>query len=374
MLNRRTLISALPSALAITSLGFPALVRAAPTRTIGLTLPLTGVQASVGREMKEAYELAFATSKAPFKLRFLDDESKADIAAENIKSLCADPTVVAASGIVGTPHAQACAPIAAEAGLPLVGIRSGAQSLRSGNNTIWHLRASFEEELTYIVRDAKGRSNGGLVVVFSDDSFGKSSKDWMLSEMKRMGVKEVLTLSVDREGTQVVDVCQKVAAALDGMQEMPSIALLMITKPMIAATKELRLKHRVVSPILAMSFTANSTVTSEQDKGLVGLGVIIAFPLPRTSRNTASTLFCTEVTAAGKEHLVESLTSYEAWFYAKTLTALAGAEKREDAVARLSRPLPVPGLGYTAEFDTSKVGFRFLGMAYKATNGKMRAI
>ena len=271
MMRRRTLLSALPASMVCATLGAPALVRAAPAKTIGLSLPLTGVQAAIGKEMKEAYEIAFAEAENPFKLKILDDQSKAEVAADNMKSLCGDASIIAVSGIVGTPHAQACAPIAMEASMPLIGIRSGARSLRNNDNSIWHLRTSFEDEITFIVSDTAGRGKGSLIVIYSDDSFGKSSKDWMLAEMKRLNVKEVLTLPIDREGAQVTEVCQKIRNSLAGLQEMPSIALLMITKPMVAATKELRIKHKIANPILAMSFTANTTVTSEQDQGLVGL-------------------------------------------------------------------------------------------------------
>ena len=374
MLTRRTIIASAAPVAASCIFGMPALVRAAPTRSIGLTLPLTGVQASVGKEMKEAYEMAMELSSSPFKLKILDDESKAEAAAVNMQSLSSDSTVIAVSGIVGTPHAQACAPIAAKAGLPVIGIRSGARSLRTQDNTIWHLRATFEDEITYIVKDAAGRGNGGIIVVFSDDSFGKSSKDWMHSEMKRLGVKEILTISVDRDGTQVPDVCTKISASLKGLAEMPSIALLMITKPMVAATKELRTKHKIVGPILAMSFTANTAVTSEQDPGLVGLGVITAFPLPRSSMSSGPTRFRKEIALVNKPHLADSLTAYEAWFYGKTLAALSGVEKREEVISRISRRLSLPDVEENIAFDSTKVGFHYLGMAYKSFTGKLRAL
>lgn len=380
MLRRRSLIT-LPLAMAGSALAVPSLVhsasRPAPSpsaKFIGLSLPLTGVQSSVGNEMREAYEISLNASGNPFKFKVLDDQSNADTCAENIKAFAADAGVIAASGIVGTPHALACAPIAASAGLPLVGIRSGARALRNGDNSIWHLRASFEEEITFMVRDAKGRGEGGMVVVYSDDAFGKSSRDFMLLEMKRLGVKEILTIAVDRDGKQVSEVCAKIRGSLSGLKDMPAIALLMITKPMIAATKELRLAHKLISPILAMSFTANTAVTSEQDTGLAGLGIITAYPLPRTNLSPASIQFRQEVTEAGKAHLVESLTAYEAWFYGKTLAALAGAETREQVSLRLSRLTTVAEITQPISFDGAKVGYRYLGMAYKSTTGKLRSV
>ena len=48
--------------------------------------------------------------------------------------------VVALSGIVGTPHAEAGLKAAKAGGLPVVGIRSGARHLRNGEPTVFHLR------------------------------------------------------------------------------------------------------------------------------------------------------------------------------------------------------------------------------------------
>lgn len=372
MIARRSLLACLPP-MALTMALCNSAAAAPPTRrTIGLSLPLTGVQGSVGREMMEAYEVAMKSAGAPFKLQVLDDQSTPESAANNVRTFCADPSVVAVSGIVGTPHAQACAPIAAAARMPVIGIRSGARVLRTPDNSIWHLRASFEEEITYIAQDAVGRGKGGMVVVFSDDSFGKASRDWMLSEMKRLGIEEVLAIAVDRDGASVPAVCEKVAAAINGRQGVTSIALLMITKPMVAAAKELRQKHKIFNPVFAMSFTANTLVTREQDAGLVGLGIITAFPLPRVSLSGGSVQFRKEMLQAKQDSLLESLTAYEAWFYGKTLSALAGAESREEVIARLEKGISLANFNRLIAFDGEKVGYRHIGMAYKSATGKLR--
>lgn len=172
MICRRNAIGALVGA----CMGFPAIVRAAPTHKIGISLPLSGVQAEVGQEMRQGYELAFSTAGMPFQLVFVDDASKAENAAENMRSFAGDKLVIASSGIVGTPHAQAALPVATSAEIPVLGIRSGARLLRNGKNSAYHLRSSFEDELTYLAKDAVGRGQKKLAIVYSEDSFGNASR------------------------------------------------------------------------------------------------------------------------------------------------------------------------------------------------------
>jgi ABC-type branched-subunit amino acid transport system substrate-binding protein len=259
-------------------LGFPAIVRASPTKTIGLSLPLTGVQAEIGKEMEFAYQMAMESAGQPFRLSIKDDGSKVEGAVENYRGFASDPSVVACSGLVGTPHAVAVVPIARAAGLPLVGIRSGASQLRIPDNTIWHLRSSYDDETALMVKDAIARGQKSIAILYSNDSFGESARDGMLAEMKLHGMKELITVAVDREGGNLTQACNQVATVLKSQQEATSIALLLITKPMVAACKQFRTVHRMVNPILAMSITANLVVMREPDPGLLGLAVVTAFP------------------------------------------------------------------------------------------------
>lgn len=366
---RRSFVASLPCAM---TLGFPAIVRAKPSYEVGLSLPLTGVQSAVGKEMLDAYQLAFEEAGRPFSISVLDDGSDVNRAVENFKEFSSGKRILMSSGIVGTPHALAVLPVIKDAKLPVIGIRSGASVLRSNENPIWHLRATFEDEISFLVKDAKSRMQESLAIVYSDDAFGKGSKDWMISEMNRLGLKELITLPVDRDGSNVDEVCKKVSAAIVTQSKPVSVALLMITKPMIQAAKSLRLKYAVMNPIIAMSFTANRSVSTEPDSGLAGLAVVTAFPLPRTSNFSGSVQYRKEIERAGRLELADSFTSYEAWFYAKAMLAMSGAESRDEIAARL--PRDIRGAGFGINFDSSRVGYRHIGLAYKSQSGRLREI
>lgn len=354
-------------------LGFPAIVRAAPTKAIGLSLPLSGVQAEIGKEMEYAYNLAMEGTGRPYRLIVRDDASKVEGAVDNYRAFASDSSVVACSGLVGTPHTVAVVPIARAAALPLVGIRSGASQLRRPDNTIWHLRSSYEEETALMVKDAIARGQKSIAILYSNDSFGESARDGMLAEMKRNDMSELITIAVDREGGNLVQVCNQVATVLKGRQEATSIALLLITRPMVAACKQLRSTHRLVNPILAMSITANLVVMKEPDPGLLGLAVVTAFPLPRTSNDAGPQQYRAELERHGRSELVDSLTGYEAWFYGRTVAAAEGAANRKELVAKLQKDVALPGMKPLV-FDDMRVGYRHLGMAYKSASGRLKAV
>lgn len=190
--------------------------------------------------------------------------------------------------------------------------------------------------------------------------------------MKRLGLEELITLPVDRDGTRNEAVCSAVAAAIKKETSAVSIALLMITKPMVAAARSLRTQFSIMNPIMAMSFTANKSIATDRDEALSGLAVITAFPLPRTGAFAGSVQFRKDILASRLPELADSFTSYEAWFYGKALASLAGATSRKEATTRIMQAVTVSGASMS--FDSSQVGYRHLGLAYKSASGRLREI
>ncbi|AKJ28818.1 hypothetical protein AAW51_2127 [Caldimonas brevitalea] len=333
---------------------------------------MEGVQSEVARDLLTGYQLAFdrAEDEYDFRLRVLveEDRSNPALTARNIEAFAKDRTILASTGIVGTPHAEACLPIAEEAGLPIIGIRSGAETLRKASTTVFHLRASYEAEITRMLEMVRGAGLSRVSVLYSDDSFGQAALHHLEREAVRLQLAIHRSVAADRNGGDV----RERTATLLATPGAHGLILLMITRPMLSALEFARNEHSFLGPIFAMSFVANRQVGSSPMKVATGLGMVSAFPLPRVAREALAADF--RQLAMGRDGLAESLTAFEGFFYGSTIASalfLSKAQSREDLLSWLERrPLNVGGLGVL--FDEKRVGFRHLQVVYKSNDGTLR--
>lgn len=315
---------------------------------LGLSLPQTGVQSEIAQDLLDGYQLASLAAGETFGVLALDDESKAENTAKNIEALSNNHRVLAVSGIVGTPHAQAALPIAVRAGLPVVGIRSGAASLRKGQSGVFHLRSTYESELIRMSAMLAGAGYKRVQIIFSDDSFGKESKQTLSVSLAALGVSAPDPIPVDRNGGNMKTAVAEVAKRCMVFDRTPTaIVLLVISAPAVKATQMLRTEHKIIFPVYAMSHVLNRTVASKVIPGFTGFGAMLAFPLPRTNTEIVAGKFRETATKAGKKDLIESPTAYEGFFYgsvfAKALRS-AGSATRKGVVASLQSGIDVYGM------------------------------
>ena len=360
--TRRLLFRVLAGACAVAS---PVLSFTAPVKKIGLSLPLTGGQSEVAIDLLAGYKLGCAAGGSGIQVEVLDDLSSPEKTAANIGRLCGDPDVVAVSGVVGTPHAQASIPVARAAEVPMVGIRSGALFLRDGKPGVYHLRASFEDEISKVLDFLRGALFTELVVVYSNDSFGKSSLDHLVKRAALLGINVRFSQAVDREGGGLPAACDGAAAAIRSAKTAVAVYLLLIAKPMEQAVGLLRSTHKIVYPIFTMSFIGTRSISTNNDPKFIGLGMATAFPLPRGNDRLAMQ-FRRDATKFNAGDVYESLSAFEGYFYATVISNALRSASSVDRVG-LSRSL---GRGLSVsqnqiEFDKSVVGFHYLDLVRK---------
>jgi branched-chain amino acid transport system substrate-binding protein len=339
--SRRTFLSSTAAVAAV--LATPA-VAAREQPVVGISLPLTGVQEVPAREMRSGYQAAL---QGAADIVFLDDHSSADKVAQHMKELAADPGILATSGIVGTPQAKKGLPEAVSGGLPVVGIRSGAGELRDGNPLLFHLRASFESEISAVLKVAS--VYGNLGILYSDDDFGRGALAHARTVAPVHGTKIKEALPVERNGSNV----RQQAARLARMQPLGSILLCLISKPVQEATTELRLQHKIVAPIFGMSFIATSQLALTQERQYDGLALVSAFPLARID--------------VREEALIASTTAWEAFFYGSVLreAIVRCASNRRAVQTYLSTTRPIDVRQIELKFDALRVGYRHLELLRK---------
>lgn len=341
---------------------------------VGLALPLTGVQATVAQELLAGYELAFADARergVNVDAVVIDDGSQPERTERAMETFARDSSVIAASGIVGTPHAKAAIPAARRGGLPLVGLRSGASELRDGGDLVYHLRASYEAELSRTVRSLAD-IHRRIAVVASNDAFGKSSARHVLAEAKAAGVTVSSVQMAERNGSDVTIATDKALAVRDGAT---ALLVLMITKPAMQAVTHAR-RQSFLGAICTMSFTAGAELASMSVEFTRGLGLVTAFPLPRTAHDDTSERFKAAAARGGAARLIESLNAAEGFWYG---CAIATALARSPSATRMSltgsleqRPSVMLG-GERLSFDERRVGRQYLRLVHFDRDGVLRA-
>lgn len=369
-MSRRQLLKSVGGLLLAPALVSRAWAQAVPK--VGICLPFTSVQSEVAQEMRAGYQLAFDRSAASgFEAKpvWADDESKPELTNKLIAGFASDPNVIAATGIVGTPHAKAALPTAQHSYLPIVGIRSGADELRTGERGVYHLRASFGDEVARMVAMVHGAAMERLAVVYSDDAFGKAVMERVSKEAEFRGLRVVAQVAAERNGR---DVEGKVSQALKG-GNADALLLLMISKPMLAGLKHARENLKYINPVVCMSFCATKYLAESLDHHLAGLGLVSAFPIARLADIGAAREF--------REHadpkIVNSLTAQEAFVYGSVLLGAvrrAHEPTRQGLVDALRRPLQVGRpIGETIAFNGAMVGRQYLAIVHKGSTGPLRA-
>jgi branched-chain amino acid transport system substrate-binding protein len=143
-MHKRTLIQAAAAA-ALLSAGGLAFAQAAPFK-IGLILPMTGQQATTGRQIEAAAKLWIAQNGdtvAGRKVQLIvkDDTSLPDVTRRLAQELVVNEKVDVLAGMGITPSAMATAPIATQSKTPLVVMAAATSSITEASPFI--VRSSF---------------------------------------------------------------------------------------------------------------------------------------------------------------------------------------------------------------------------------------
>lgn len=371
MINRRTLLGSGVAAPWILSHG---IAGAASRPRVGLTLPLTGVQASVAEELLAGYQLAFHDARISgldVDLVVEDDHSAVKKTVAAVQKFGRDPSFVALSGVVGTPHAKEAIPEARQTQIPVIGIRSGASELRDGGPFVYHLRASYEAEISRMVEMLKDTSDK-VSVVYSKDAFGNGAMEHLRKVTAARGVSIVKAVGAERDGSNI-DVAVKLAVA--PQLQSKALIILMITRPTVAALRIAR-DTAFLGPTFAMSFTASGELTSAHPDLVRGLGLVTAFPLPRTAPDDTSVAFRRAIKVVGKANLASSVTAYEGYAYGTTITQalqrVEGRLTRESLMRAMVTPPALAVGGERLQFDRQLVGRQYLKVVYFDRQGILR--
>ena len=291
---------------------------AAGSIVVGRSLALSGPLQSYGeakRDGGDAYiakvNAAGGVNGATIELVTLDDAYAPARTVENLKKIAAQHKPAAYLGLFGVPTIAAALPVLLELKIPAVGLTSGTDALRKPlNRYAFPVRASYADEARKLVSHVKIMSVTKLSVIYSDNPFGQSVKDALLTALKEAG----LTANAIK-----VDPAAKDAAAsarLAVADQPQAIFLTMLSQAAVPVLTELT-KTSFHGALYTFSPVDTSTVTKQLGTKAHGLAISQVVPIPSGMRVRVVAEYLEALKALGRG--TPSFYGLEAFIEAKVL-------------------------------------------------------
>ena len=373
-MQRRQFVTIAPRLAA--GLAAPALVRHAfaqdagsssTSLTIGSSCSLTGPLAGFGRDIKQGAEAALAQINARggihgrmVQLQILDDGYVPQRTTENVQQMISQGSAFALMSCVGTPNNAGILPMIEDAGIPYVAPFTGASSLRKGARNVFHVRASYTDEVRRLVQRLAGMGLKDIGVVYLDNAYGREMLEDSTRFLADQGLKPLVQVALATDGKNLSDVLAKVG------QARPAVVLLATAG---AVSVELVRGLKTNNPGVLMA-GLSVTLTSEGLKQLgdAGSGLALTMVMPDPTR--AKTALVRDYQAAMRARGVQEFNLGTLESYTNTRVLAEGLEragadptrsKLRTALAGI-RNLDLGGLVIDYSGQAPYVGSRFVDM------------
>ena len=373
-MQRRQFVTIAPRLAA--GLAAPALVRHAfaqdagissKSLTIGCSASLTGPLAGFGRDIKQGAEAALAQINARggihgrmVQLQILDDGYVPQRTTENVQQMISQGSAFALMSCVGTPNNAGILPMIEDAGIPYVAPFTGASSLRKGARNVFHVRASYTDEVRRLVQRLAGMGLKDIGVVYLDNAYGREMLEDSTRFLAEQGLKPLVQVALATDGKNLSDVLAKVG------QARPAAVLLATAG---AVSGELVRGLKTNNPGVLMA-GLSVTLTSEGLKQLgdAGSGLALTMVMPDPTR--AKTALVRDYQAAMRARGIQEFNLGTLESYTNTRVLAEGLEragadptrsKLRTALAGI-RNLDLGGLVIDYSGQAPYVGSRFVDM------------
>ena len=247
--------------------------------TIGCSAALSGPLAGFGTDLRLGAEAAIAQINArggvhgrALQLHMVDDGYVPQRTIDNVKQMLGQGSAFALLSCVGTPNNTAILPMVEEAGIPYVAPLTGASSLRKNARNVFHVRASYTEEVQRLVQRLMGMGVKEIGIVFLDNAYGRELLEDANRALAAAGGKASVQAALATDGKNLDAVLAQVDAA------HPS-AVLMVTAG--AATVPLvRGLRKVLPGVLMAGVSASLTGDAYKQLGETGRGLAVTMVMP----------------------------------------------------------------------------------------------
>jgi ABC-type branched-subunit amino acid transport system substrate-binding protein len=210
---------------------------------LGMSSPLSGSAGAYGQQMREGVEAGFAEANMAggvhghrLELISLDDGYDASTAASNALRLVKQDNVLALMAFYGSATTTAVLPILEQYDVPLIGTVTGSDALRQPFNPhLFHLRASYADETTRIVKHLMTLGMQRLAVFYQDDAFGVSGLKGVMQALDARHLKLVASAAVPRNSSDV-----GAAVAVIAKSDPQAVVMISLYRPTAAFVRQMR--------------------------------------------------------------------------------------------------------------------------------------
>lgn len=337
------------------------------TLTIGCSAALSGPLAGFGQDIKQGAEAALAHINGrggvhgrTLQFNMVDDGYVPQRTTDNVKQMIGQGSAFALLSCVGTPNNTAILPLIEEAGIPYVAPLTGASSLRKGGRNVFHVRASYTDEVRRLVQRLAGMGLKGIGVVYLDNGYGREMLEDAMRSLAEQNIQPTVQAALATDGKNLADVLAKVAEA------RPAAVLLATAG---AASVELvRGLKKTVPGVLMAGVSVTLTSDGLKQLGDAGSGIAVTMVMPDPNRAKTQLVRDYQAAMRAKGHQDFTLGSLEAYVNMRVLAE--GLERAGSDPSRAKLRTALAGIrnwdmgGFVVDYSGQSpyVGSRFIDL------------
>jgi ABC-type branched-subunit amino acid transport system substrate-binding protein len=342
---------------------------------LGMSAPLTGPRAVAAKELRSGIEAAFRQANAAggvngrqVTLDVKDDGGQPPRTLENTRAFAADPRVVALTGYVGAEPIQGALRTIDAGRLPVVGVLSGAESLRQDDTrNVFHVRAGHAQEAAAIVAQLDHMGIEQIGILHQDDSLGRDGLDGATAELSRLAIRPTAVVRIDVQGKDA-------DRAAKEMSVTPAGAVIVIANDRATSAFVRAMKVAGQNPrYLSVSDADGESLVRSLGPLARGFGVSQVVPLPTSAVRQVVRDYQAAMQATGQQTFTHQ--SLEGYLYGRVaLEALrrAGRDVSRDRVTQVLESLDVDLGGFRVRFGgRSRQGSVFTEMTVVRHDGRL---
>ncbi|MGB0866234.1 MAG: ABC transporter substrate-binding protein, partial [Granulosicoccaceae bacterium] len=247
---------------------------------LGMVNVQTGPASALGQGMLKGASAVFddinqagGVHGRQIELLVADDGYEPDMAIDETLAMIEDEEVFSLFGYVGTPTANAVLPIVKDTEVPLVGLFTGAGSLRKPiTRQVFNVRSSYDDEAEAMVNHFLANGAKTVGVFYQNDGFGKAVLSGAKKALQKHDMDVHVTGTFERNTVAVKSGLGKI------MKDAPDAIVMVGTyAPLAEFVKQAR-KAGLDSMMSTVSFVGTKNLASAM--GDAGDGVIITQVVP----------------------------------------------------------------------------------------------
>lgn len=250
---------------------------------IGQSVPLSGSNADIGRDMRDGALAIFNKFNASnqlggrkIQLVTLDNANNRQRAAENSQQLV-NQGALALFGYNSATNSVDALPLMAQNNMLFLAPFSGSMSLRNHPN-VYTIRASYKDETLKILESKRAVGSNKAVVVYYDDEVGRSNYEAVAGTFADQGLERPRGVAVKRGGAAVD------AAVVDAIaKDNPHYVLATTQFNVVGEFLKIANDKGVPIPVAALSFVNPDELVASVGNLARGTVVAQVMPSPRSS-------------------------------------------------------------------------------------------